>query len=41
MIDLVFTEIELPAGDGDWNTACGSERSRPGRPYRAIVGRSG
>ena len=40
MIDLVFSEIDLPLGGADWKTAMRGGRSPPARHCRAIRGRS-
>ena len=32
IVDIVFSEIELPSGDLDWCPPCGAERSRRARP---------
>ena len=40
MIDLVFSEIDLPSGAAGWKRLCASGRPQPARFCRAIAGRS-
>jgi AcrR family transcriptional regulator len=38
LIDIVFSEIELPSGQTGWREPCASGPSRPGRRCGAILG---